>query len=224
MEPVDPRDLRISDADRHRVAELLREAAGEGRLDLDELDQRLEQTYAAKTYGDLVPLTLDLPGHADTTPALRPGAAPVRAHDGRPVRSAPGTAPTWNTSLAIMSESTRSGVWHVGEKHVATSVMGSVVLDLREAVFPAGGAEVTIWASAVMGSVQVYVDHTTAVVVEGVGIMGAFQEHRSRYPARVDASSPVVRVKGIALMGSVEVRRKETDEQKRRRRELGSAG
>ena len=71
---------------------------------------------------------------------------------------------------------------------------------------------------------QFYVDHTTAVVVEGVGIMGAFQEHRSRYPARVGASSPVVRVKGIALMGSVEVRRKETDEQKRRRRELGSAG
>jgi hypothetical protein len=224
MEPVDPRDLRISDADRHRVAELLREAAGEGRLDLDELDQRLEQTYAAKTYGDLVPLTLDLPGHADTTPALRPGGVPARGHDGRPVHAPAGAAPTWNTSLAIMSESTRGGVWLVGERHVATAVMGSVVIDLREAVFPAGRGDVTIWAVAVMGSVQVLVDHTTAVVVDGLGIMGAFQEHRSRFPVEVDTAGPVVRVTGVALMGSVEVRRKETDAQKRRRRELGSAG
>ena len=86
MEPVDPRDLRISDADRHRVAEVLREAAGEGRLDLDELDERLEATYAAKTYGDLVPITVDLPG----TPA-----APRRAR--RPARRSPRRAavPAW---------------------------------------------------------------------------------------------------------------------------------
>ena len=60
--------MRISDADRHRVAELLREAAGDGRLDLDELDERLEATWAAKTYADLVPITADLPG-ATTQPA-----------------------------------------------------------------------------------------------------------------------------------------------------------
>ena len=53
--------LRISDEDRHQVAELLRQAAGEGRIDLDELDERLEATYPAKTYGELVPITVDLP-------------------------------------------------------------------------------------------------------------------------------------------------------------------
>src|SRR6188508_243851 len=57
----DPSRLRISDADRHRVGEVLREAAGEGRLDIEELEERLEAAYAAKTYGDLVPLTADLP-------------------------------------------------------------------------------------------------------------------------------------------------------------------
>src|SRR3954447_865664 len=60
LEP-DPTQMRISDADRHQVSELLREAAAEGRLDLDELDQRLEATYAARTYADLVPITVDLP-------------------------------------------------------------------------------------------------------------------------------------------------------------------
>jgi hypothetical protein len=54
LEGRDPAQMRISDADRHRVAEVLRDAAGEGRLDLSELEERLEATWAAKTYGDLV--------------------------------------------------------------------------------------------------------------------------------------------------------------------------
>jgi len=47
-------DLRASDADRERVAQILHNAMGEGRLTLAELDERLQQTYAAKTLGDLV--------------------------------------------------------------------------------------------------------------------------------------------------------------------------
>ena len=70
---TDPARLRISDTERHQVAEILREAAGEGRLDLDELDERLEATYAARTYADLVPLTADLPVRG---PAVRPASQP----------------------------------------------------------------------------------------------------------------------------------------------------
>ena len=58
--PGDLSRMRISDADRHRVAEVLRQAAGEGRLELDELDERLELTFSAKTYADLIPITADL--------------------------------------------------------------------------------------------------------------------------------------------------------------------
>src|SRR6478609_5892836 len=57
----DPTLMRISDAERHQVAEILRTAAGDGRIDLDELDERLEAAYAARTYADLVPITVDLP-------------------------------------------------------------------------------------------------------------------------------------------------------------------
>ena len=56
-----PGDLRCSDTDRERVAEALREAAGEGRLTLSELEERLEATFKARTYGDLQPITRDLP-------------------------------------------------------------------------------------------------------------------------------------------------------------------
>jgi hypothetical protein len=53
--------LRASDADRDAVAERLRQAAVEGRLDPDELEQRLHRALRAKTYGDLDGLLDDLP-------------------------------------------------------------------------------------------------------------------------------------------------------------------
>ncbi|UGS37823.1 DUF1707 SHOCT-like domain-containing protein [Capillimicrobium parvum] len=53
-------DLRASDADREAVANQLRTASEDGRLDVDELDDRLAKVYAAKTYGELEPLTADL--------------------------------------------------------------------------------------------------------------------------------------------------------------------
>ncbi|MFB9237454.1 DUF1707 domain-containing protein [Plantactinospora siamensis] len=55
-------DMRASDADREAVAEQLRGALNEGRLDLREYDERLQRTYAARTYGDLDGLLTDLPG------------------------------------------------------------------------------------------------------------------------------------------------------------------
>jgi hypothetical protein len=53
--------LRASDAERDAVAERLRHAAGEGRLEPDELEQRLHAALRARTYGDLDRLLADLP-------------------------------------------------------------------------------------------------------------------------------------------------------------------
>jgi Domain of unknown function (DUF1707) len=53
--------LRASDAERERVVERLRVHAGEGRLDVDELEERIEAVYAAKTRGELADLLRDLP-------------------------------------------------------------------------------------------------------------------------------------------------------------------
>jgi hypothetical protein len=54
--------LRASDADRDAVAERLRHAAAEGRLEPEELEQRLHAALRARTYGELRWLTDDLPG------------------------------------------------------------------------------------------------------------------------------------------------------------------
>jgi hypothetical protein len=54
-------DTRASDAERDTVAETLREHAAAGRLDPDELEDRLERAFAARTRADLAPLVADLP-------------------------------------------------------------------------------------------------------------------------------------------------------------------
>jgi hypothetical protein len=61
--------LRASDADRERVAERLRQAATEGRILTEELEQRLEASFAARTYGQLDALLADLPGRRLPLPA-----------------------------------------------------------------------------------------------------------------------------------------------------------
>jgi Domain of unknown function (DUF1707)/2TM domain len=79
LEPGDERraSLRASDADRERVAEALRQHHVDGRLDAEELTQRLDRAYAAKTFGELDAITTDLP----------PIQAPARA--GAPLRPRP---------------------------------------------------------------------------------------------------------------------------------------
>jgi hypothetical protein len=209
LEGYDDRSrLRISDADRHRVAELLREAAGEGRLDIEELDERLEAAYSAKTYGDLVPLTADLPLGA----AQHPQPA-------RPMASAPGVpAVRYDSSVAIMGGTSRKGVWEVGPTHTAFALMGGVDIDLRQARFTS--RETVVHAYAIWSGIDIYVNAHTRVIVDGVGIMGAFDQARDKVTPELGPDSPLVRVSGFALMAGITVHRKPMPGERRRRRRM----
>ncbi|GAB3255023.1 DUF1707 SHOCT-like domain-containing protein [Nocardioides dilutus] len=191
----DPTRLRISDAERHQVAEILREAAGEGRLDLDELDARLEATYAARTYADLVPITLDLPAHPHPVPVSRPSASALVV---------PG--PDRETHLAVMSGFDRRGVWVVPEHMTIVAFWGGAELDLRQAKFAA--QEVVITIHAVMGGASVIVPPHVNVRMEGTGIMGGYSGPSGLVDAQLAADSPTVRIRGVAIMGGVNVERK----------------
>lgn len=87
--------MRAGDNDRQAVADKLKQALDEGRLDLGEYDERLQKTYAAKTYGDLSGLLDDLPSPAPATqqqaaPTPPPGGAPppmVSARGGQLVKA-----------------------------------------------------------------------------------------------------------------------------------------
>jgi hypothetical protein len=69
----DRRHMRASDADRQEVVDRLSAALEEGRLNLDEYGERMGLAYQAVTYGDLAPLSADLP---QAGPPAKAGAAP----------------------------------------------------------------------------------------------------------------------------------------------------
>ena len=62
-------NLRAADSDRERIADRLRKGHAEGRLDMAEFQQRLEQCFEAKTLGELDELVRDLP--RDEQPEVR---------------------------------------------------------------------------------------------------------------------------------------------------------
>ncbi|WP_433179537.1 DUF1707 SHOCT-like domain-containing protein [Actinoallomurus sp. CA-150999] len=192
------REMRISDAERDQVAAILREAAGEGRLGLDELDERLTAVYAAKTYGELEPITRDLP-----EPATRPAVA-----QGDRFGGTPGT----RTFLGIMSGFQRKGAWVVPEDLTAIAFWGGGQLDLREARFES--RQVTIRAFAVMGGMEIIVPEDAEVHVNGIGIMGGFDHRASGVGA---PGAPKIIITGFAFWGGVGVTRKATDAERRRR-------
>lgn len=63
--------IRVSDADRERVTDLLREHFAAGRISAEELDERISAALGAKTYGDLHKVMADLPGPAPAPPHAR---------------------------------------------------------------------------------------------------------------------------------------------------------
>jgi hypothetical protein len=192
----DPRQMRASDADRETVARVLQQAHGEGRLDLHELDERLAAVYAAKTYGELVPLTADLGMAA-------PSVMPVPLQHNVPASRVGGT-PGSTTSFAFWSGVDRRGEWVVPPQHTAVAIMGGVRLDLTNARFAEG--ETTINAFALMGAVEIFVPEDVTVRVDGVGFMGAFEDVTHKGAPTIPGG-PVVRITGFAMMGAVEVRR-----------------
>ncbi|MFG2892662.1 DUF1707 domain-containing protein [Streptomyces sp. NPDC048248] len=216
-------ELRASDTDRERVAEILRDAVAEGRLAMEEFQERLEATYAARTYGELEPITADLP--AATAPTA-PGPLSLRKEGGarswagRIVSGAHGST----TGVGVLGGFQRKGRWTIGRRFTAVCCIGGGEIDLREADF--AGAEIVITCYAVMGGVQLVVPPGVEVDVRGLGIMGGFDAGEDGVPG--DPGAPRVIVRGLALMGGVGIERKarkadarRLEDERGRRGELG---
>jgi hypothetical protein len=190
--------MRASDSDRDRVAEVLREAAAEGRLSLDELDERLDVLYKSKTYAELEPITADLPS-AGTHPAPAPA--------GRPAAYSPdrfGAQPSGSVAVAVMSGFSRKGNWVAPKEMTAVAIMGGGEIDLRDARF--AEATTTIHAITIMGGIQITVPEDAYVQVNGFGLMGAFDD--SRAAGDGEPGGPHIIINGFAFWGGVAVERK----------------
>jgi hypothetical protein len=196
-ESRDERALRASDADRDRVAEQLRQAAGDGRLSLAELNDRLDALYAAKTYGELEPVVADLPDVSKAASGL-----PTRPPSGAVDKRVGGT-PVARTAKAVFSGLTRRGQWVVPSYYTVKAVFGGAELDLREARLES--AEVTIDIKAVFGGVEIIVPEDVIAIVDGTAVFGGFDDEVS---TSQPPTGPVVRVGGKAVFGGVSVQRR----------------
>ncbi|MFJ2741626.1 DUF1707 domain-containing protein [Streptomyces sp. NPDC087440] len=194
--------MRASDADRERVAEVLREAVAEGRLDMEEFDERLGAAYKSRTQGELQVLVRDLPVSAETAPMVLPG---VRGQDASVTSWASriGVPATSKGAFAFWGGFKRWGQWSVPRVFTSFAMWGGGEIDLREARFEE--REVTIRCITIMGGIQVKVPNDLHVEVRGIGIMGGFDDKAT---GEGTPGSPRVRVTGFALMGGVGVDRK----------------
>ena len=208
----DKGSLRASDADRERVADVLRQAAGDGRLTMEELDERLDAVYAAKTYAELEPITRDLP-------AAGTAHAPVPAQSSAVQGGRIGGVPTSEGAFAILGGFSRKGDWVVPKDFTAFAFMGGGEIDLREARF--AEPVVTIHVIAIMGGIEITVPEDVTVRVTGIGIMGAF-EHTSSGTGEPDG--PTIIVNGVAFMGGVEVKRRPPGKPKREKLDSRRSG
>jgi hypothetical protein len=206
-------ELRASDADRERVAEHLRDALAEGRLDMTEFEERLDAAYKARTYGELAPLTRDLPVPGVSAPVVNMTKQPEQGGGwaGRVV----GGEGTSSWAVAVMGGFERKGRWTVPKRFNCFAFWGGGNIDLREANF--ADREVEINCVAIMGGVDVTVPPGVEVVVRGVGIMGGFDHREDGAPA--EPGAPRVIVTGVAFWGGVGVRRKVTEAERRRLKE-----
>ncbi len=198
-----PADLRCSDVDRERVAEALRHAAGDGRLTLTELEERLDATFKARTYGDLQPITRDLPQGPYPIPGValaprwqhRPAPAPNRA--AAPHRIVPAERIT-----SILGDEKRRGRWEVPPRLDITCMLGNVVLDFSEAIVRS--REVILQIGVVLGDVTLIVPEGIDVRLEqGANVLG---ERKMKMRDPVTPGGPVYRVRGFVVLGQITVR------------------
>ncbi|MDT5335694.1 MAG: hypothetical protein QOD90_1199 [Mycobacterium sp.] len=177
--------MRAADTDRIQVAQLLSDAAAQGRLEMSEYEDRLKKAYAAQTFDELDRLSSDLPGIATTAPAIAPG------------RPAPSTL-----LLAIMSGFERRGRWNVPKRLTSVAVFGGGVIDLRYADFTS--ADVEIHSYSIFGGQTILLSPELNVDIRGVGVMGAFDHIGDEG----SPGAPHVTIRGFSLWGSVGIKRK----------------
>lgn len=194
-------EIRASDAEREQTAEVLRDAVAEGRLGMDEFQDRLDVAYQARTHGELVKLVRDLPaprgeGHADSSLVL-PGGAATPARKRRWTDRIGGTG-TSRWALGLLGGFSRKGGWTVPRRFTSVAVMGGGQIDLRAARFE--DRDIVIRCFALWGGVHVVMPEGIQVEVRGVGIMGGF-DSSANSPG--EPGAPRVIVTGLAIMGGV---------------------
>ena len=191
-------EIRASHEDRDIIVDQLRVAAGDGRIDGDELDQRIEAAMTARTYGELDKLIKDLP------PLTRQAGLARR------------TEAEASQAITIShGNSQKRGAWLVPRQLAVTVRHGNVLLDFTEAVF-SGPREVEIALDLRHGNLRIIVPSGTALDTSALVARHANLGHPDLGPAGPDAIR--LTIGGQAQHMNLRVRRLSRFAQRRRMR------
>jgi hypothetical protein len=171
--------VRVTDDEREQVVARLHGAVSEGRLELDEFDERVGLAYAACTAGELARVVHDVPERVTLPPPPRR----IR----------------W--TLGALGTGRRAGRWLPAARSRAVAVLGNCRLDFEEVTLP---SDTTLVAAAFLGGIEVIVPEGMAVELGGFALLGS-KTDRGRRGSR-EATGPLLRVRVRAVLGSVAVR------------------
>ncbi len=179
--------------EREHAVQLLIDHYAADHLTVEEFESRLDSAYLATTRDELEGLLAGLPVLESRTdqpqvPAVqRAPAEAVRDH---------------GFQIAIMGGYEKKGEWTPPRKLSSLAMMGGAGLDFREAKMPPGVTEVNVLA--IMGGVEILVPPGLAVETHGFGFMGGF-EGVDQVGVDRDPDAPRLVIRGMAIMGGVEV-------------------
>jgi hypothetical protein len=170
-------DLRVSDAERDSAAIALREHSVAGRLTLEELSDRLDEVYAARTQEELARVERELPPLVSTRRRRRRFVA------------------------AVFGNAERRARWRVGRRIFVLSIFGDVDLDLRGAELER--PDVGVFCFTLFGNVDVYVPEGAELDHSAFIVFGHSRNRGHEPPPRREA--PLVSVRALGLFGATDI-------------------
>lgn len=189
--------------DRERVIQTLCSHYAHDQLSTQELEARFDLAYKATNTSELQQLVAGLPALAPALAVPAPGA-PIALEGGlaqQVERRASRPVAEEKRHFVMMSEYKRRGEWTPPRRTVLRVIMGSALIDLREATFEDPEVEIEIFT--MMGEVKIIVPPWIRVESDGTAFMGEFDQQHS---AGMDRDSPVVHITGTTFMGTVVVK------------------
>lgn len=207
-------DIRASDADREHAVEILGRAATEGRLSVDELDERIQSAYTTRTVGELDQLLADVsPGAPSDRRIL---AGPRR---GDPIAVREGSGGTRRV-VSIMGGNHRRGHWRIAKRCIVLNIMGGGEIDLCDVELSHPVTRLNVYS--VMGGAEIRVPDGVRVQVSKFAFMAGNDVRLGDQPSR--PGDPLIRIRLVSIMGAGKVRagRKPSRTERRRARALGS--
>ena len=194
-------ESRVSTAERSRVIDRLTWGYAYDYLDEEEFERRVGEAHSASTHAALVTLVSDLP-ESPAEPAQDEQTA---------VATNAGHVRQTETFAAVLGGSERKGAWRPARRSRAFALLGGIELDFREAIMPPGVTEISVFC--MLGGLEITVPPELNVELSGIPILGGFENNAGTG----SPGGPTLRIKGVAVLGGVEVKAKAARKRKGKR-------